>query len=77
MQAGRKVLTVQTLPAWEEDYCGTSQLGRVEGFSLHAGVAVNTPDRKRLERICLHPEGQKGGPAGISLAQRCPRHGWS
>ena len=26
-QAGRKVLTVQTIPAWEEDECGTGQLG--------------------------------------------------
>ena len=46
---------VQTIPAWEEDDFGTGQLGRVGGFSLHAGVAVNTPDRKKLERICLHP----------------------
>ena len=36
-QAGRKVLTVQTIPAWEEDDCGTGQLGRVGGF---AGVPV-------------------------------------
>ena len=27
---------VQTIPAWEEDDCGTGQLGRVGGFSLHA-----------------------------------------
>ena len=31
---------------------------------MHAGVAVSTRERKKLERICL------GGPAGISLAQR-------
>ena len=36
-----------------------------------AQVAVNTRERKKLERICL------GGPAGISLARRCPRHDWS
>ena len=35
-----------------------------------AQVAVNTPDRKKLKRICLHPEGHKGGPAGISLEPR-------
>ena len=45
---------VQTIPAWEEDDCGTGQLGKVGGFSLHAGVAVNTPDRKKLERICRY-----------------------
>ena len=64
-QAGRKVLTacrgpVQTIPAWEEDECGTGQLGRFGGFSLYGGglpsrVAVNTRERKKLERICLHP----------------------
>ena len=35
-QAGRKVLSVQTIPAWEEDECGTGQLSKVGGFSLHA-----------------------------------------
>ena len=53
-QVGRKVLTVQTIPAWEEDDCGTGQLGKVGGFSLHAGVAVNTRERKKLERICRY-----------------------
>ena len=57
--AGRKVFTLQTIPAWEEDDFGTDQLGRIGGFSLHAGVAVNTRERKKLERICL------GGPVGI------------
>ena len=60
--AGRKVFTLQTIPAWEEDDFGTDQLGRIGGFSLHAGVAVNTRERKKLERICL------GGPVGIFLA---------
>jgi len=53
-QAGRKVLTEQTIPAWEEDDYGTDQLGRIGGFSLHAGVAVNTRERKKLERICRY-----------------------
>ena len=53
LQAGRKVLTLQTIPALEEDAYGTGQLGRIGGFSLHAGVAVNTRERKKLERICL------------------------
>ena len=52
---------MQTIPALQE---GTDQLGRTGGFSLHAGVAVNTRERKKLERIC------RSGPAGISLAPR-------
>ena len=43
--AGRKVFTLQTIPAWEEDDFSTDQLGRNGGFSLHAGVAVNTRER--------------------------------
>ena len=39
---------------WEEDDYGTDQLGRIGGFSLHAGVAVNTRERKKLERICRY-----------------------
>jgi hypothetical protein len=35
--AGRKVLTLQTTPASEEDDYGTDQLGRIGGFSLHGG----------------------------------------
>ena len=49
--AGRKVLCVQTIPARQEDY-GADQLGRIGGFSLHAGLAVNTRERKKLERTC-------------------------
>jgi len=54
---GRKVLTLQTIPAGEEEYYGTDQLGRIGGFSLHAGVAVNTRERKKLERICRYISG--------------------
>ena len=57
-QAGRKVLTLQTIPTREVEY-GTEQLGRIEGFSLHggglpSGVSVNTRERKKLERICRY-----------------------
>ena len=67
-QAGRKVLTVQTIPAWEEDDCGTGQLGRVGGFSLHAGVAVNTRERKKLERICRYISRPALSEARLELA---------
>lgn len=53
-QVGRKVLTVQTIPAWQEDDYGSDQPGRAGGFSLHAGVSVNTRERKRLECICRY-----------------------
>ena len=53
-QAGRNVLTVQTIPAWQKDDYGTDQHGRIGGFSLHAGVAVNTRERTKLERICWY-----------------------
>ncbi|MDB3936118.1 hypothetical protein N9383_05310 [Granulosicoccus sp.] len=32
-------LTLQTIPARDEEY-GTEQLGRIGGFSLHAGLSV-------------------------------------
>ena len=57
------MLSVQTFPAREVDE-GANQLGRIGGFSLYAGVAENTRERKKLERICL------GGLAGIPLALR-------
>ena len=69
--AERRVFTLQTIPAWEEADFGTDQLGRIGGFSLHAGVAVNTRERKKLERICL------GGPVGIFPAPHYQKRGWS
>jgi len=69
--AGRKALTLQTIPAREEEEYSTEQLGRIGGFSLHAGVAVNTRERKKLERIC------RGGPAAISPAPPYRRRAWS
>ena len=70
-QTGRKVLTLQTIPAWEEDDYGTDQLGRIGGFSLHAGVAVKTRERKKLERICL------GGPVGIFPVPHYQKRDWN
>jgi hypothetical protein len=47
-QAGRKVFTLQTLPACEpDDYADTA--GNVSGFSLHAGVSARADARKKLE----------------------------
>jgi hypothetical protein len=52
-QAGRKVFTLQTLPACEPDvFIDTA--GRVSGFSLHASVAASADERKKLERLCRY-----------------------
>jgi len=52
-QQGRKVFTLQTIPAWEDDF-SNSQVGKVAGFSLHAGVATEARQRKKLERLCRY-----------------------
>ncbi len=52
-QAGRKVFTLQTLPACEPDDCADTA-GKVSGFSLHAGVATRADERKKLERLCRY-----------------------
>ncbi len=53
-QAGRKVFTLQTLPAYdlEEPFGGAA--GQVTGFSLHAGVAARANEREKLERLCRY-----------------------
>ena len=52
-QQGRKVFTLQTLPD-----CGdgplASTVGKVAGFSLHAGVAARANEREKLERLCRY-----------------------
>jgi hypothetical protein len=53
-QAGRKVCTLQTLPACDpEDRFGDT-VGQMAGFSLHAGVAARANERKKLERLCRY-----------------------
>jgi hypothetical protein len=53
-QAGRKVFTLQTLPACDpEDQFGDT-VDQVAGFSLHAGVAAKAHERKKLERLCRY-----------------------
>jgi hypothetical protein len=55
-QQGRKVFTLQTIPSWEDDDFGSNQVGKIAGFSLHAGVATKTRERKKLERLCRYDE---------------------
>jgi hypothetical protein len=49
---GRKVLTLQTLPAIDEPF--TTRAGNVAGFSLHAGVVAKAHERDKLERLCRY-----------------------
>ena len=49
-QAGRKVFTLQSLPASDELF--DDGAGKVAGFSLHAGVAARADERKKRERLC-------------------------
>ena len=51
-QAGCKVYTLQTLPGCDEP-CDDG-VGKVAGFSLHAGLAARAEERKKLERLCRY-----------------------
>ncbi len=51
-QQGRKVFTLQTLPACDEPF--DAGVGKVAGFSLHAGVAARADERNKLERLCRY-----------------------
>jgi len=53
-QAGRKVFSLQTLPACDlEDHFGDA-VGKVSGFSLHAGVSARAQERQKIERLCRY-----------------------
>ena len=51
-QQGRKVFTLQTLPACDELF--DDGVGKVAGFSLHAGVAARADRRQKLELLCRY-----------------------
>ena len=53
-QQGRKVFTLQTLPACDPDDLFADTVGKTAGFSLHAGVAVKARQRDELERLCRY-----------------------
>jgi hypothetical protein len=50
--AGRKVVTLQTLPGDADSLEG--ERGKVGGFSLHAGVAAEAHESQKLERLCRY-----------------------
>jgi len=50
--AGRKVATLQTIPA---DHGSTEgDAGKVGGFSLHAGIAAEAHESQKLQRLCRY-----------------------
>jgi hypothetical protein len=51
---GRKVFTLRTLPERDPYESSTSTVGKVSGFSLHAGVAAKAQQRDKLERLCRY-----------------------
>ena len=51
-QAGRKVVTLQTLPG--DASAPEGGAGQVGGFSLHAGVAAEAHESQKLERLCRY-----------------------
>ncbi|MFQ5645019.1 MAG: transposase, partial [Thiogranum sp.] len=52
--AGRKALTLKTVPATERPRKPNELVSRQAGFSLHAGVACKSNQRKKLERLCRY-----------------------
>jgi hypothetical protein len=50
---GKKVFALSTLPSLPKDAQGEI-LGKVAGFSLHAGVVAKAYERSKLERLCRY-----------------------
>ena len=53
-QQGRKVFTLQTIPAQEDKTDTNSRVANHAGFSLHAGVIAEAHQRDKLERLCRY-----------------------
>ena len=52
--AGRKALTLQTVPVRTEQRKDDDLVTQQAGFSLHAGIACKSHQRKKLERLCRY-----------------------
>jgi len=50
--AGRKVATLQTVPA--DTNAPEGDAGKIGGFSLHAGVTAEAHEGQKLERLCRY-----------------------
>ena len=55
-QRGKKVFTLKTLPARDEEVDETNgqTLAKGGGFSLHAGVSAKSHQRDKVERLCRY-----------------------
>ena len=51
---GRKAFTLQTLPGASGDEDEAAAAARAGGFSLHAGIAAQSHQRDKLERLCRY-----------------------
>jgi len=49
-----KPLTLQTVPVRTEQRKGDDLVSQQAGFSLHAGIACKSHQRKKLERLCRY-----------------------
>jgi hypothetical protein len=52
--AGKKALTLQAVPVSDGQARPTELVSKQAGFSLHAGVACKSNQRKKLERLCRY-----------------------
>ena len=52
--AGRKAMTLQSIPATTTTSTTEDLISRQSGFSLHAGTACKPTERKKLERLCRY-----------------------
>ena len=53
-QKGKKIFSIQTRPPIVDEGKNSDLLGKVAGFSLHAGVSVKAHQRDKLERLCRY-----------------------
>jgi len=53
-QQGRKVFTLQTIPPSNTEPSSSTRVANTAGFSLHAGVATESYQRDKLERLCRY-----------------------
>ena len=52
--AGKKALTLQAVPVNSDRKKASELVSKQSGFSLHAGVACKSNQRKKLERLCRY-----------------------
>jgi len=52
--AGKKALTLQSVPTSDNKAKSSELVSKQAGFSMHAGVACKSNQRKKLERLCRY-----------------------